>query len=112
MLGKRFCAVTETEKTAKLQSSFIKRLRDQSSEIEARNLYKEPVRFCPQFMLVLSTNVDLSWTSMDGGIKRSVVGIPWPVRFTKNPDSSKGEKRVDPTLKEASLFAQGLNFNM
>ena len=73
--GRRLLNVTESERQAKLQSAFLKKWRDTTSVFHARGLYKtDNVAIRPSWLQTFSTNVDLSWTSMDGGVQRSLTG--------------------------------------
>ena len=80
--GRRLLQVTESEKQAKLQSAFLKKWRDATSVFHARGLFKtDNIAISPSWLQTFSTNVDLSWTSMDGGVQRSLTGVNFPYLF-------------------------------
>jgi len=99
--GKRLLAVTETEGTLRLNSTSMKMLRDQSSVISARNLYKDLMEFNPMFGLDLSTNVAVKFTTLDGGIERSCATIGWPFHFCAAP-TKDFQRKVNPNIKNAA----------
>lgn len=97
--GKRLLLVTETEERFKLQAAWMKTLRDQTSVVQARTLYKEPVSFHPSWLIMMSTNVQLKWSTMDGGVLRSYCAIPWPITFAPIANASKNIRKGNPDLK-------------
>jgi hypothetical protein len=99
--GKRLLVVTETEGTLRLNSTSMKMLRDQSSVISARNLYKDLMEFNPMFGLDLSTNVAVKFSTLDGGIERSCASIEWPFHFCAVP-AKEHERKVNPKMKESA----------
>lgn len=101
--GRRFLAVTEADSTLKLNSTAVKLLRDQSSVLQARNLYRDVVQFSPTFGLEISTNVKIKFTSIDGGITRSVTAMEWPFIFAKHP-ALEHERPVDTSLKKPAVI--------
>jgi hypothetical protein len=102
--GKRMLMVTEMEGGDRLKSSWLKRLRDQTTVIKARTLFKELVSFNPMFLLMISSNLDIEWSSTDGGIKRSLACVPWPIRFGNTANDAENRRIGNPELKtEAKL---------
>lgn len=97
--GKRLLLVTETEERFQLQAAWMKTLRDQSSEIEARTLYKDPVKFSPSWLISMSTNVQLKWSTMDGGVLRSYCCIPWPISFGPVAKPAENIRKGNPDYK-------------
>jgi phage/plasmid-associated DNA primase len=73
--------------------------------LSARNLYKDMTSFRVQFTLQLSTNVTTAFTSLDGGIERSLAVVPWPYRFVRRP-AAEDERMIDPTLKSEAIVAK------
>ena len=97
--GKPLLLVTETEERFKLQAAWMKTLRDQSSQSECRTLYRDPVKFCPSWMISMSTNVQLQWSTLDGGVLRSYCGVPWPITFGPVANAAENLRVGDPELK-------------
>jgi len=58
------------------------------------------MEFQPIAGIEISTNVKVKFTSMDGGIERSLTGLTWPFRFVKAV-SQDYERPVDTSLKQA-----------
>ena len=50
--------------------------------------------FQPQFLLMFAGNVQMEFTSLDGGVERSFTGISWPFHFCTNADPSKGQREA------------------
>jgi hypothetical protein len=105
--GRRFVSITEAERSGKgtIISSSYKILRDHSSILSARNLYKDMTSFRVQFMMQLSTNVTTAFTSLDGGIERSLAVVPWPFRFVRRP-AAEDERHIDSSLKSEAVVAK------
>ncbi len=107
--------VTEAETTVKLCSSTIKMLRDPTSILYGRNLYKDIVTFNPMFKLIICSNEKLEWSGgkVDGGVERSLSGIAWPFKFVKKPLVPSNERPIRVDLKTedvASKMAEELFF--
>ena len=101
--GVRIVAVTETEAKSIILSSNYKQLRDHSSMLSGRNLYKDLVHFHPHFGVMFATNIPISFTSMDGGVLRSITVMVWPFSFCSNPKPKGGEtneRQIDVNLKK------------
>ena len=96
--ARRFLMVTEAEGASKVRSGFVKTLRDPTSEITCRNLYNSNITFQPRFLLNMSSNVEVRFTSTDGGIGRSLTVVPWPFKFVQNP-SKENERPVRTDFK-------------
>jgi len=108
--GRRFVSVTEADKMAIVSANF-KSLRDHSTTLTARNLYKDLISFPPSFMVMISTNVDPTFTSADGGVERSLSVVNWPLKFCKAPEPGTCQRQVDAGLKSpaaVALFAKQL----
>ena len=52
----------------------------------------------------LSTNVQITLTSLDGGIRRRCVGTEWVVQFVANPAEPHQRKRHSERVKEAPFW--------
>lgn len=88
--GKRAVCAQEPEPTDKLQVGIIKELTG-GGEITARRLYHDPITYLPQFLLILQTNGIPELNRLDGGIKRRIVIIPFPLEF-------KDDDKFDPNI--------------
>ena len=82
--GKRFVQAQEPEADDKLQIGTIKELTG-GDEITARALFRNPVKFVPQFGLFLQCNTIPKLNKLDGGIKRRMVIINFPFQFVEEP---------------------------
>jgi hypothetical protein len=58
-------AFTEAEQSLKL-------VRDHASKLSSRNLFRDIVTFRPCCSLIVSTNVKVSFTTVDEGLKLSL----------------------------------------
>ncbi|CAJ1339899.1 unnamed protein product, partial [Effrenium voratum] len=101
--GRRSMSVNEVEAGVKMRSGMLKDLRDQSSFVEARGLYKDPVRFRPQFMMNFSSN-PFEFRAIDGGMRRSFTAIPWPFKFVARPAPNSNERQLRNNLKQRDFL--------
>jgi P4 family phage/plasmid primase-like protien len=97
--GKRFVQAQEPEADDKLQVGIIKEMTGGDDEITARQLYRDPVIFVPQFGLFLQCNTIPKLNKIDGGIKRRMVIIPFPFQFVENV-VEKHHRPIDTDLKD------------
>jgi len=86
--GKRFCVMQEPEIEDKLNEGLVKEMTG-NDEIEARKLFKEPIKFRPQYKLMLVCNTKPTIASLDGGTWRRIMTIDFKSKFVKNPDPNK-----------------------
>lgn len=96
--GKRLLTSTEPEEEM-FRTDKIKELSD---KMEARDLYKSPITFRPQFALLIQSNNDprFSKTTIDGGTLRRYRGQRFVYQFKEKPDKSNPfEKQMNPELK-------------
>ena len=100
MLGKRVCIVPECEEGIKLKCATLKDLRDQTTVITARCLFKDNKKFCPLFLLIFAANIKFMFTSLDGGAVRSFTAITWPFKFVNNPTPGTNERQAQPVKKQ------------
>ena len=56
---------------------------------------------------MLASNVEITWTSKDGGVDRSYTSMPFPITFKKKADPAKNIRAGDPRLKDPA-YAQKL----
>jgi len=101
--GRRYLLVPELDRSVVLKSAFLKTMRDQSSEITARGLYRGDVSFSPQCLLVFSTNLWPQLSSIDGGVERSFTAMDFPITFSEFPQGDD-QRQVDETLKSKSFM--------
>eukprot|EP00973_Karenia_brevis_P064353 8941710-Karenia_brevis.AAC.1 len=85
----------------------MKTLRDPSSVLQARNLYRDTIEFHPYAGIEISTNVDVKFSTMDGGIRRCLTSCRWPFQFTSHPQADN-ERLVDVSLKDRQKIQSDL----
>ncbi len=83
--GMRVVLLTDAESGVRFKAGLLKMLRDQSTDMNARGLFKGLVKFQPQFLGFFAANSNFEFNAIDGGVERSFTGLPWPFHFTKNP---------------------------
>jgi P4 family phage/plasmid primase-like protien len=98
--GKRLCVMQEPEEEDKLNEGLMKEITG-NDEIEARKLYKEPIKFRPQFKIVLTCNRKPTITATDGGTWRRIRLVEFKSEFVDNPDPKKPYQfKIDRGLNE------------
>ncbi len=80
MKGRRFVYTNEFGDSDTMNASFIKALTD-GGNITGRQLYQSTVEYKPTCKLWFSTNHMPNLQSMDEGIRRRIVVIPFPVQI-------------------------------
>ena len=101
--GRRILMATESERGKRLHSACLKRLRDQATVLKARTLFKEGVSFNPTWLVMLASNVEITWTSKDGGIDCSYSCLPFPIKFGGRADPAQNIRRGDTRLKDPAF---------
>ena len=96
--GVRVGLITEAEEYLRLYTSTLKLLRDHASELSSRNLFRDLVTFNPCISIIVSTNVKVSFTTVDEGLELSLGVVAWPFQFVKHP-SEPHHRRVNTALK-------------
>ena len=70
-------------------------------------MYAGIVEFKPQGKMLLSANVVPVFTTIDGGVQRSAIGIDLPLKFCEQPNAENGNERKDnATYKTETYFAK------
>jgi putative DNA primase/helicase len=95
--GRRFVFAQEPDVGDKIQSSTIKE-QTGNDEISARELYKNPISFVPQFGLFLQRNDIPALSAIHGGIMRRMKVVPFPVQFVDEP-TKPHQKQKDINFK-------------
>ncbi|AYV76933.1 MAG: D5-like helicase-primase [Barrevirus sp.] len=96
--GRRFIVFQEPENTDEIQVGFMKELTG-GDWIYARPLFRDPIRYKPQFKLLLTCNKLPFIPSSDGGTWRRLRVSPWESEFTDVPKYDHQFKK-DPELLE------------
>jgi P4 family phage/plasmid primase-like protien len=95
--GKRFCVFQEPEETDKIRVGLMKELTG-GDKIMARQLFKEPIEFIPQFKLLLTCNKLPYIPSNDGGTWRRLRVVEFGSKFVDKP-KAPNEFKKDAYLK-------------
>jgi P4 family phage/plasmid primase-like protien len=96
--GKRVVCFLEPECDDTLQTSMMKQFFG-NDWIEARGLFKDPIKFKPQASGFLACNDLPKIPSTDGGTWRRIRVLEFKSKFVKNP-SGPNEFKMDPKLVE------------
>jgi len=96
--GVRFCVLQEPEENAQINTGVMKELCA-GDEQTARGLFSNPIRFHPQFTIVMTCNHLPNIPSNDGGTWRRINVIEFKSKFKSNPDDENiNEKKADTGL--------------
>lgn len=108
--GTRFMAISEPDNGADnctLNGDFVKSLSG-NDEISTRGLYKNNIKYIPQFTCHLQCNTKPELAQIDDAIKRRVVIIPYIYQFVDAP-KKPNEKKRDHTLKDRISTPEYIN---
>ena len=97
--GKRFAAVREISRNAKIRSHIYKTVADPKGKIKARGLYGKDEEFSPHFLLYLASNVPVDLDDSSGGSARRTRIVDLPFNFVEAPEAAN-EKLRDAALEQ------------
>lgn len=103
MRGKRFVVFQEPENDDVIQVGFMKELTG-GDWIYARPLFKDPIRYKPQFKLLLTCNKLPTIPSTDGGTWRRLRVSPWESEFVDEPKLPNQFKKDYELLNKLELW--------
>ena len=101
MAKKRYCRIvvtTEPDGNIVLKDSKLKELSGKDS-IQCRELYKEPITFTPQFIMIILSNWLPTIDGSDGGMKRRFRLINLRNEFVDNPEPNTNQRKRDYKVK-------------
>jgi hypothetical protein len=96
--GKRFAAVREIARNAKIRSHVYKTIADPKGSLKARGLYGKDEEFKPHFLLYIASNVPMDIDDSSGGSARRTRILDLPYNFVEDPVAAN-EKRKDANLE-------------
>jgi hypothetical protein len=96
--GKRFVAVREIARNAKIRSHIYKTIADPKGKLKARGLYGQDTEFPPHFLLYLASNVPVDIDDSSGGSARRTRILDLPFNFVETPQAAN-EKQKDANLE-------------
>jgi phage/plasmid-associated DNA primase len=95
--GKRFLNTTEPEENEPILEGTTKQLTG-GDVLTARGLFKEPISYKPQFLLVLQCNIVPQLTTLTNGSVRRIRLVPFPFQFVQDP-KLQNERKGDANVK-------------
>jgi phage/plasmid-associated DNA primase len=103
MRGKRFVVFQEPENNDEIQVGFMKELTG-GDWIYARPLFRDPIKYKPQFKLLLTCNKLPFIPSTDGGTWRRLRVSPWESEFVDDPKLAHQFKKDYELLEKLELW--------
>ena len=91
--GRRFAAVREIARNAKIRSHIYKTISDPKGKLKARGLYGKDEEFEPQFLLYLASNVPVDIDDSSGGSARRTRILDLPFNFVEEPRDANERQR-------------------
>ncbi len=91
--GKRFVAVREIARNAKIRSHVYKTISDPKGMIKARGLYGKDEEFSPHFLLYMASNVPVEIDDSSGGCARRTRIVDLPFNFVESPQEANERQR-------------------
>jgi phage/plasmid-associated DNA primase len=99
-VGKR-CVITTEPETEEGECFRMDKIKELSDPIECRALYSKPITFDVQFGLIIQSNQDPKFSSVNDATSRRYRGLFFPIQFKSEPDPSNPyQKKADPTIKD------------
>lgn len=96
--GVRFCILQEPEEGDVINTGTMKELSG-GDDVTARGLFCNPIRFKPQFTLVMTCNHLPQINTNDGGTWRRINVVEFKTKFCNNPkDDMENERKADMSL--------------
>jgi len=96
--GKRFVAVREIARNAKIKSHIYKTIADPKGKLKARGLWGKDSEFSPHFLLYLASNVPIDLDDSSGGSARRTRILDLPFNFVEVPQAAN-ERQKDAALE-------------
>ena len=93
--------MSEPEQDDRIETGILKLLTGED-KIQARELFKNPFYFLPQFKFTLQCNNKPELKSDDGGVKRRIRVLNFPMKFVNEP-KLKFERKKDNKLEHRLL---------
>jgi hypothetical protein len=101
---KRITCTPESERRYTMQSKWFKDLGDQSTTYKCRTLYSTDISFRVPSIFHIATNVNLSFSSIDGGLRHRCVGVSWPISFSTDPKGEDQRRAHDEDIKSKDFY--------
>jgi hypothetical protein len=103
--GRRLLGAPEVEANLTIRAGWIKNLSDPTSEWTARGVYGcKELTFRIPALLSICTNTDVDFTRFDGGLRRRLLAVDWPVHFTSSPSNDSERQTHTERIKLRSFY--------
>jgi P4 family phage/plasmid primase-like protien len=93
----RLCITTEPEGDVNLKCAKLKQVSG-NDKVQCRFNYGKLFNFVPKFKLIIQTNLDFRVEGYDGGIRRRLKLIKFPIKFVDEP-ISEFQRKINRNLK-------------